>query len=378
MTTHSAVRLKFATLGWIAVGVGLVVAQGRDDGKTPKGVAPPPDAAADAQTPRPDAGGRAEAAKSDRDTSDAFDAAKAKPITAALKDQPKEGRILGFDFSRDPLDAEKPFTTFAEVDEEGVDGQAEGDGRPAEAARSPLRPRRRSSTRGRRCRAASRSASARRPGWPTGMTWEQLAGMAAGRHARRTGLFPYPSLPHPLHANGGQVFPADADQDVPPAGAVRRRLRPARGVPARVPAGHLPPEPARAGRRVARRRSCRLNNFRDLFKEILTPVQLEGLRLLLTPLPQEEFNLTDDRKSAAAAAGRGLLRLPRQRPHDRPVPPQPGHPPAGAPLPARHDQPARACSTSRSTGPSGACARSRTSPSSSSGRPTSTATRSAP
>jgi cytochrome c peroxidase len=40
-----------------------------------------------------------------------------------------------------------------------------------------------------------------------------------------------------------------------------------------------------------------LANFRQLFKEILTPVQLEGLRLLLTPLPQEEFNLTDDRKS---------------------------------------------------------------------------------
>jgi len=38
-------------------------------------------------------------------------------------------------------------------------------------------------------------------------------------------------------------------------------------------------------------------NFRQLFKEILTPVQLEGMRLLLTPLPQEEFNLTDDRKS---------------------------------------------------------------------------------
>jgi hypothetical protein len=40
-----------------------------------------------------------------------------------------------------------------------------------------------------------------------------------------------------------------------------------------------------------------LNNFRTLFKEILTPVQLEGLRLLLTPRPQKEFNLTDDPKS---------------------------------------------------------------------------------
>jgi cytochrome c peroxidase len=48
---------------------------------------------------------------------------------------------------------------------------------------------------------------------------------------------------------------------------------------------------------VSRGQIVSLANFRELFKDILTPVQLEGLRLLLTPLPQEEFNLTDDRKS---------------------------------------------------------------------------------
>jgi hypothetical protein len=35
-----------------------------------------------------------------------------------------------------------------------------------------------------------------------------------------------------------------------------------------------------------------------LFKDLLTPVQLDGLRMLLTPFPQEEFNATDDRKNA--------------------------------------------------------------------------------
>ena len=35
---------------------------------------------------------------------------------------------------------------------------------------------------------------------------------------------------------------------------------------------------------------------------IITPVQMEGLRLLLTPFPQEEFNQTEDRKVAAARA----------------------------------------------------------------------------
>jgi len=40
---------------------------------------------------------------------------------------------------------------------------------------------------------------------------------------------------------------------------------------------------------------------------ILTPVQLDGLRMLLTPLPQEEFNPTDDRKSANPSLGVACL-----------------------------------------------------------------------
>ena len=36
-------------------------------------------------------------------------------LTSALKDQPQQGRITGFDFYRDPLDAKKPFQTFDET-----------------------------------------------------------------------------------------------------------------------------------------------------------------------------------------------------------------------------------------------------------------------
>jgi cytochrome c peroxidase len=36
---------------------------------------------------------------------------------------------------------------------------------------------------------------------------------------------------------------------------------------------------------------------------VITPVQMEGLRLLLTPFPQEEFNQTEDRKSADQSLG---------------------------------------------------------------------------
>lgn len=46
-----------------------------------------------------------------------------------------------------------------------------------------------------------------------------------------------------------------------------------------------------------------INNFHRLFKDILTPIQLDGLRLLLTPMPQEEFNATDDRKSKEPTMG---------------------------------------------------------------------------
>jgi cytochrome c peroxidase len=39
-----------------------------------------------------------------------------------------------------------------------------------------------------------------------------------------------------------------------------------------------------------------IKNYYDIMHGILTPVQMEGLRLLLTPFPQQQFNQTDDRK----------------------------------------------------------------------------------
>src|SRR5205085_373438 len=40
-----------------------------------------------------------------------------------------------------------------------------------------------------------------------GLTWDALGTMSPA-DIKAKGTFPYPSLPHPLHANGGQVFPA--------------------------------------------------------------------------------------------------------------------------------------------------------------------------
>ncbi|MFD2499521.1 hypothetical protein ACFSTI_12685 [Rhizorhabdus histidinilytica] len=44
-------------------------------------------------------------------------------------------------------------------------------------------------------------------------------------------------------------------------------------------------------------------NYWMLFKDALNPKQLDGLRLLLTPFPQQQFNATDDRRSLAPSLG---------------------------------------------------------------------------
>ena len=62
---------------------------------------------------------RPEQKQTEHDKSEEFDWKKPAPLTPALKDQPNGGRITGFDFSRDPLGADKPFTHVRRGDEEG-------------------------------------------------------------------------------------------------------------------------------------------------------------------------------------------------------------------------------------------------------------------
>src|SRR4051794_19221707 len=119
---------------------------------------------------------------------------------------------------------------------------------------------------------------------------------------RSADAFPYKPLPHPKQATGGQVFPQvqiamfprlqrfDVDFDLPEA-----------FIPEFPPAIFLSNRPELGD--VSRGEVVSINNFYALFKDILTPVQLDGLRLLLTPLPQEEFNPTDDRKSFNPSLG---------------------------------------------------------------------------
>src|SRR6202163_3510919 len=46
-----------------------------------------------------------------------------------------------------------------------------------------------------------------------------------------------------------------------------------------------------------------LDNYYALFNGILNPKQIEGLRLLLTVFPQQQYNQTEDRRTERASRG---------------------------------------------------------------------------
>ncbi len=143
---------------------------------------------------------------------------------------------------------------------------------------------------------------------PKGVAWQKLAAMTP-EEIKSKSLWPagfYP-LPHPHHEAGGMVFPQphidetkrqtdrdltrfDLDYDLP------QHLLPE--FPAPI---YLTTRPDLGD--VSRGQLVTLTNFNELFKDILNPKQLEGLRLLVTPFPQQQFNATEDRRSLKAHAG---------------------------------------------------------------------------
>jgi len=258
------------------------------------------DAVFDAQTPRTVRSDRPEQKKTDHDRSDTFYAPKATAVSPSVKDQPKEGKISGFDFYRDPLNADQPFQKPEDIMKKEMAGKAG----VMDAQKALLE--RRYNLAVKTDPAAKMSRGKPLAVGPTarlasGMTWEKLA-ETTPEEIKSQGIFPYPSLPHPLHANGGQVFPKmqidmfprlerfDVDFDLPEA-----------FLPEFPPAIFLNNRPELGD--VSRGEVVSINNYYRLFKDILTPVQLDGFRMLLTPFPQEEFNPTDDRKSKEPSLG---------------------------------------------------------------------------
>ena len=143
---------------------------------------------------------------------------------------------------------------------------------------------------------------------PPGVTWEQLAAMSPG-NIRERGLWPkgFLPLPHPFHPTGGFVFPKeeiDAIKRQDGRDLTRFDIDfdlPEHFLAAFPPAMYLTPRPDLGD--VSQGKLISLTNYFQMFNGILTPRQLEGLRLLVTPFPQQQFNATDDRKSALPSIG---------------------------------------------------------------------------
>ena len=260
----------------------------------------PRDAVVDAQTPREVSAARPEQRKGEQDRPEKFAPQTVRPSSPAFGNQPDNGKALGFDFARDPLNAKKPMQTF----EETMSADIADKPKVMDIQRRLLASR--YDLNAKLDPEAKMSRGKPLPVGPTarlaaGTTWDKLANMTP-EEIRKQGVFPYPSLPHPKHATGGQVFPQiqidmfsrlerfDVDFDLPDA-----------FLPEFPPAIFLITRPELGD--VSRGEVVSINNFHRLFKDLLTPVQLDGLRLLLTPFPQEEFNATDDRKSRDPSLG---------------------------------------------------------------------------
>jgi cytochrome c peroxidase len=137
---------------------------------------------------------------------------------------------------------------------------------------------------------------------PANVTWEQLAAMTS-QEIKAKKLWPagFLPLPHPHHEAGGMIFPKPQIDEVKrQTGRDITRF----DLDFDLPQHLLPefPAPIFLVTRpdlgdVSKGQLVTLDNFEAIFKDALNPKQLEGLRLLVTPFPQQQFNLTDDRRS---------------------------------------------------------------------------------
>jgi cytochrome c peroxidase len=143
---------------------------------------------------------------------------------------------------------------------------------------------------------------------PAGKTWEALANMSP-EQIRDQDVFPkgfYP-LPHPKHQEGGFVFPRflideikrqeerdltrfDVEYDIPDH--FLPEFPPALYLNQRTDLGD-----------VSQGKLITINNYFELFNGIIPPKQIEGLRLLVTPFPQQQYNETEDRRTEKPSRG---------------------------------------------------------------------------
>ncbi|MEK7241925.1 MAG: cytochrome B6 [Planctomycetota bacterium] len=147
---------------------------------------------------------------------------------------------------------------------------------------------------------------------PKDATWEKLAAISP-EEIREKDLFPagFLPLPHPNHLEGGMVFPKFHIEEIKKQeGRDLTRF----DLDFDLPDHFLPefPAPIYLTTRpdlgdVSQGKLVTIDNYYELFNGILNPKQLEGLRLLVTAFPQQQFNQTEDRRSERPSRGVACL-----------------------------------------------------------------------
>jgi cytochrome c peroxidase len=138
---------------------------------------------------------------------------------------------------------------------------------------------------------------------PDGLSWEKLAAMSSD-DIRDKGVFPkgFLPLPHPNHAGGGMVFPQKEVKELPRLARFDLDFDlPDQFLPEFPPAIFLTTRPDLGD--VSQGKVVTIDNFQEIFQGILNAKDLEGMRLLVTQFPQQQFNATFDRKSEKPSQG---------------------------------------------------------------------------
>jgi cytochrome c peroxidase len=132
-------------------------------------------------------------------------------------------------------------------------------------------------------------------------SWEAYAALQP-EEIKKGGAFPYRPLDHPLHSTAHMVFPKmwtnvhpeherlDVGFDLPEC-----------FLPEFPPPLYLTNHPELGD--VTRGVEITYGNYFDMFNGLLTPEQLDGLRLLVTPFQTTWFNVTHHRVTAAPSQG---------------------------------------------------------------------------
>ena len=141
-----------------------------------------------------------------------------------------------------------------------------------------------------------------------GTSWDSLNAMSP-EEVQGKGLFPkgFMPLPHPNHPEGGMLFPKfhitevkkQTDRDL-----TRFDLDfdlPDHLIPEFPPPIFLTTRPDLGD--VSKGHLITSDNFFEHFNGVLNPKQIEGLRLLVTPFPQQQFNAVEDRRSEKPSLG---------------------------------------------------------------------------